>query len=105
MGGRTDSTISINQDENSQLTYRLEQNYPNPFNPSTVILFQISAREFVTLKVYDILGREVATLINTEKPAGNYNVEFNAQNLTSGVYFYRLQAGKFSDIKKLLLLK
>ncbi len=84
MGGRTDSTISIIQDGNPQLTYRLEQNYPNPFNPSTVIRFQISTREFVTLKVYDILGREVATLINTEKPAGNYKVEFNAQNLTSG---------------------
>jgi hypothetical protein len=60
---------------------------------------------FVTLKVYDLLGREVATLINAEKPAGNYNIEFNAHNLTSGVYLYRLQAGKFSDVKKLLLLK
>jgi len=105
MGGRTDSTISIIQNGNPQLTYRLEQNYPNPFNPSTVIRFQISAREFVTLKVYDILGREVATLINAEKSAGNYNVEFDAQNLTSGVYVYRLQAGNFSDVKKLLLLK
>jgi len=105
MGGRTDSTISIIQNGNPQLSYRLEQNYPNPFNPSTVIRFQISTREYVTLKVYDILGREVATLINAEKPAGNYNVEFNAQNLTSGVYVYRLQAGKFSDVKKLLLLK
>jgi len=105
MGGRTDSTFSNVQDGNSQLTYRLEQNYPNPFNPSTVIRFQISAREFVTLKVYDLLGREIVTLINTEKPAGNYNVEFNAQNLTSGVYIYRLRAGRFSDTKKLLLLK
>jgi hypothetical protein len=105
MGGRTDSTFSIIQNGNPQLTYRLEQNYPNPFNPSTVIRFQISTREFVTLKVYDILGREVATLINVEKPAGNYNVEFNAQDLTSGVYVYRLQAGNFSDVKKLLLLK
>jgi len=105
MGGRTDSTISVIQDDNPQLTYRLEQNYPNPFNSSTIIRFQISRREFVTLKVYDILGREVATLINAEKPAGNYKVEFNAQNLTSGVYVYRLQAGIFSDVKKLLLLK
>jgi len=115
MGGRTDSTISIIQDGNPQLTYKLEQNYPNPFNPSTVIRFQISTREFVTLKVYDLLGREVATLINAEKPAGTYEVEFstkggtasggNAQNLASGVYVYRLQAGKFSDVKKLLLLK
>lgn len=110
MGGRTDSTISVVQDGNPQLTYRLEQNYPNPFNPSTVIRFQISTREFVTLKVYDILGREVATLINAEKPAGTYEVEFsakgeNAQNLTSGVYVYRLQAGKFSDVKKFVLLK
>ena len=115
IGGRTDSTISIIQDGNPQLTYRLEQNYPNPFNPSTIIRFQISTPEFVTLKVYDILGREVATLINAEKPAGTYEVEFtakggsasggNAQNLPSGVYVYRLQAGKFSDVKKLLLLK
>lgn len=105
IGGRTDSTISIIQDGNPQLTYRLEQNYPNPFNPSTVIRFQISTREFVTLKVYDILGREVATLINAEIPAGNYEIEFDAQNLTSGVYVYRIQAGKFSDVKKLLLLK
>ena len=105
LGGRTDSTISNIHDENTQLTYKLEQNYPNPFNPSTVIRFQISKREFVTLKVYDILGREVATLINAEKHAGNYNVEFNAYNLASGVYVYRLQAGKFSDVKKLLLLK
>ncbi len=105
MGGRTDSTISSFQDRNPQLTYRLEQNYPNPFNPSTVIQYQISKREFVTLRVYDILGREVATLVNAEKPAGNYNVEFKAQNLTSGVYIYRLQAGDFSSIKKLILLK
>ncbi len=103
--GRTDSIFTSVSDHEVVNNFSLEQNYPNPFNPSTVIRFQISKREFVTLKVYDILGREVATLINDEKPAGNYNVEFNAQNLTSGVYVYRLQAGKFSDVKKLLLLK
>ena len=107
IGGRTDSTISIIQDGNPQLTYKLEQNYPNPFNPSTIIRFQISTPEFVTLKVYDILGREVATLINAEKPAGTYEVEFTAKggSVSSGIYVYRLQAGKFSDVKKLLLLK
>ena len=103
--GRTDSIFTSVSDHEIINNFSLEQNYPNPFNPSTVIRFQISKREFVTLKVYDILGREVATLVNAEKPAGNYNVEFNAQNLTSGVYVYRLQAGKFSDVKKLLLLK
>jgi len=103
--GRTDSIFTSVSDHEVVNNFSLEQNYPNPFNPSTVIRFQISKRDYVTLKVYDILGREVATLINAEKPAGNYNVEFNAQNLTSGVYVYRLQAGKFSDVKKLLLLK
>jgi hypothetical protein len=105
LAGRTDTTFSGINDQSIITEFRLEQNYPNPFNPSTVIRFQISSREFVTLKVYDILGKEVATLINAEKSAGNYNVEFNAQDLTSGVYVYRLEAGKFSDVKKLLLLK
>jgi len=103
--GRTDSIFTSVSDHEVVNNFSLEQNYPNPFNPSTVIRFQISKRDYVTLKVYDILGREVATLINAEKPAGDYNVGFNAQNLTSGVYVYRLQAGKFSDVKKLLLLK
>jgi photosystem II stability/assembly factor-like uncharacterized protein len=85
--------------------YSLTQNYPNPFNPSTIISYQLAARSQVTLKVYDILGREVATLVNEEKSAGNYEVKFNANNLASGTYIYRFTAGNFVQTKKMLLLK
>lgn len=97
---------SINYQGNLAVTdYALEQNYPNPFNPSTTIKFQIPADGFVTLKVYDILGNEVTTLINEEKPAGRYEVNFNASSLASGVYIYKIQAGSFISSKKMLLLK
>lgn len=89
--------------------YSLSQNYPNPFNPSTNIKFSIPNSELVSLKVYNILGKEVAELINGQKPAGNYNIEFNAKSvdggLTSGVYLYRLKAGNFISTKKLILMK
>lgn len=85
--------------------FSLSQNYPNPFNPSTIIQYSIPMNEFVTLKVYDLLGREVQTLVNKEQSAGVYNIEFNASKLTSGVYFYRIEAGSFVSVKKLLLLK
>lgn len=85
--------------------FLLSQNYPNPFNPTTKINYQISVNSFVTLKVYDILGREVARLVDERQNAGNYAVTFNAGSLSSGVYFYRLQAGLYSVTKKLLLLK
>lgn len=87
------------------LFFLLNQNHPNPFNPNTTIKFSIPHSQFVTLKVYDVLGREVATLVNEEKAPGNYEVKFNGSNLPSGVYCYRLQAGSFSQTKKLLLLK
>jgi len=87
------------------LKFNLEQNYPNPFNPTTIINYQIPKRGLVVLKVYDILGREVTTLVNEEKQAGSYEVEFNGSSFSSGVYFYRIEAGSFSDTKKLLLLK
>jgi sugar lactone lactonase YvrE len=86
-------------------SFVLFQNYPNPFNPSTVISYQIASTGKVSLKVYDILGREVATLVNDMKAAGNYTATFNASKLPSGVYFYRLQAGTFTQTKKLVLLK
>ncbi|MFZ1281305.1 MAG: YCF48-related protein, partial [Ignavibacteriaceae bacterium] len=94
----TDTTVTgINIDSwNNKITnFSLSQNYPNPFNPSTSIQYAISSTQFVTLKVYDLLGREVATLVNEEKPAGSYNVEFRMQNLelSSGIYFYQLRAG------------
>jgi hypothetical protein len=83
----------------------LEQNYPNPFNPTTTVKYQIPELSFVTLKVYDVLGNEIATLVKEEKPAGRYKVEFNATGLPSGIYFYRLHAGSFEKTKKMELMK
>ena len=85
--------------------YRLFQNYPNPFNPSTAISYQLSAVSDVKLVVFDLLGREVATLVNEKKEAGKYVVNLNASSLTSGVYFYKLTAGSFSETKKMMLVK
>ncbi len=85
--------------------FHLEQNYPNPFNPTTTIKYQIPEISFVTLKVYDVLGSEIETLINEEKPVGSYEVDFDASNLSSGIYFFRLKAGSFVETKKMVLLK
>lgn len=85
--------------------YSLSQNYPNPFNPITTINFQIPELSFVTLNVYDVLGNEIVTLVNEEKPTGSYEAEFDATNLPSGIYFYKLQAGDFIQTKKMILLK
>jgi hypothetical protein len=85
--------------------YKLIQNYPNPFNPSTKISYSIKEVGFVTLKVYDILGVEIATLVNEQKTAGIYEADFNAANLPSGMYVYKLQSGSFTDVKKMLLTK
>ena len=85
--------------------FSLSQNYPNPFNPSTTINYLIPTKELVVLKVYDILGKEVATLVNEVKQAGNYTVTFNASSLPSGTYFYRLEAGDNLGVKKMILLK
>ncbi len=85
--------------------FSLEQNYPNPFNPSTNLEFGISDLGFVTLKIYDILGNEVATLVNENLSPGSYNVKWNATGYTSGIYFYKLEAGDFSETKRMILLK
>lgn len=85
--------------------YELSQNYPNPFNPSTTINYQIPKAGFVSLKVYDILGREVAMLVNGEKEVGKYTVLFDGSKLASGVYIYELRANEFVSVKKLMLLK
>lgn len=85
--------------------FRLEHNYPNPFNPSTTIRFQVPNSSFVNLKVYDILGREIATLLNEEKATGSYELNWNAANLPSGVYFYKLNAENFVETKKMILIK
>lgn len=102
----TDEIVSVESDESFELnTFSLEQNYPNPFNPSTIIQFSIPNSSFVNLKVYDILGREVANLLNEEKSAGTYQVSFSASDLSSGIYFCKLQAGSFIETKKMSLLK
>jgi len=85
--------------------YSLEQNYPNPFNPSTKISYSLQKPELVSLKVFDVLGREVASLVNQYQSAGSHSVTFNAASLASGMYFYKLEAGSFQSIKKLMLLK
>jgi len=83
----------------------LEQNYPNPFNPNTLIKYQTPELSFVTIKIFDVLGSEVATIVNEEKSIGSYEVEFNATTLPSGIYFYRLQTTNFTQTKKMILLK
>ncbi len=99
--------IKNNSSNNIPLTFKLNQNYPNPFNSSTKIQYTTSSRQNVSLKIYDILGREVATLVNEEKPAGNYTVEFSmgSKQLGSGVYFYQLRSGGFVSTKKMIVLK
>ncbi len=108
-----DNLVSV-EDEiaNIPSEFILHQNYPNPFNPVTTIKYSIPSvisigeRNLnVTLKVYDVLGNEIATLVNEEKPAGNYELNFNASSLSSGVYFYRLQSGSFIQTKKMILMK
>ena len=97
--------IGIGNNEITVNDYKLEQNYPNPFNPATNIKYQIAKTDFVSLKVYDIMGREVATLVNGNMNAGNYETTFDCTNLTSGVYYYKLSSGNFRETKKLLLIK
>jgi hypothetical protein len=92
-------------DNNTVNNFVLKQNYPNPFNPSTTIKYSITSSDFVTLKVYDVLGNEVATLINEEKPAGSYEVNFDATQLSSGIYFYTINASNFVETKKMILMK
>ena len=87
------------------LAYSLEQNYPNPFNPSTTIKYSIKENGFVKLSVFNLLGEEVTTLVNTEQKAGRYEIEFSASKLSSGVYLYQLQAGEYVLVKKMLLIK
>ncbi len=97
--------VSVSQRSNVPASFALHQNYPNPFNPTTHFRFSIANFEFVTLKVYDLLGREIATLVNGKKSPGTYEVLFDGSKLPSGVYFYRLESGRFAETKKLILIK
>jgi hypothetical protein len=98
-------TVTLTVRFNVAREYELAQNYPNPFNPTTTIRYQIPTAETVSLKVYDVLGKEVATLVSGRQEAGNYAVPFNASGLSSGMYFYRLQAGSFVETRKMMLVK
>ena len=101
---KTDNPTGV-EDSHIPTEYKLEQNYPNPFNPETAIIYQLSKLSFITLKVFDILGGEVATLVYEEKPAGRYEVKINANNLTSGIYFYQLRTASKIITRKMVLMK
>ena len=108
-------TTSVKGDVTQITDYQLEQNYPNPFNPATKIKFSIPETQFVTLKVYDMLGNEIATLVNEQKQNGTYEVEFSAKggsasgrdvyNLSSGIYLYKIVSGNYFETKKMILLR
>jgi len=99
-------TTSVEEITNEIPTnYFLSQNYPNPFNPSTSIEYSIPSESFVELKVYDVLGNEIATLVNEQQQAGVYRASFNANNLPSGMYFARITANEFTQVVKMILLK
>ena len=99
------TSVNDKNNENLPVSYELKQNYPNPFNPSTDITFTLAKQENVSLVVYNIIGQEVAKLVSGPMSAGSHVVKFNAVNLTSGVYLYRLKAGNFVSVKKMILLK
>jgi plastocyanin len=97
--------VGVSDEEMLTDQFELEQNYPNPFNPSTRINYSVPSASFINLKVFDILGNEVAILVNEEKPAGEYQLEFDASELTGGVYFYQLTSNSFVETKKMILMK
>uniref|UniRef100_A0A832DIC8 T9SS type A sorting domain-containing protein n=1 Tax=Ignavibacterium album TaxID=591197 RepID=A0A832DIC8_9BACT len=106
-GGSPPSENLVESQSFSQLPFEfsLEQNYPNPFNPSTVIHYSISENQLVNLTVYDLLGNEVAILVNEYKEPGSHSIEFNVTDLSSGIYYYKLSAGDFVNIKKMIFVK
>lgn len=99
------TAVSVDDELTTVSNFELAQNYPNPFNPTTKISYSVADQTMVTLKVYDVLGKEVATLVNDVKAAGQYDVSFNAANLATGMYIYKLQAGDFVSSKKMMLVK
>jgi hypothetical protein len=102
-----DNPSGINSQSEGKIPdeYFLHQNYPNPFNPYTKIKFALPKPETVKIEVYNLVGQKIETLLKKSMPAGNHKVEFNAQNLSSGIYFYKIEAGEFQDVKKMILLR
>jgi len=108
LGIKADTSANITIVNNTTILpteFSLSQNYPNPFNPITTISYAIPVFQNVELKVYDILGKEVATLVNKEQQSGIYEVQFNSKELASGIYFYQIRVGSFVESKKMILLK
>jgi hypothetical protein len=103
--GQFEYSNIIEVDAGAPKQFALEQNYPNPFNPSTTIRYQLPVASEVKLEVYDVLGKKIATLVNERQSAGSYQVVWNASGLSSGTYFYRLQAGTFVETKKMIMVK
>ncbi|MBU0473296.1 MAG: T9SS type A sorting domain-containing protein [Bacteroidetes bacterium] len=100
-----DKMTDVDDNKLSVNSYELSQNYPNPFNPSTVISYSLEKSGMVSLKIYNILGQEVMSLVNATQNAGQYQVKFDASQLSTGLYIYRIQSGNFVDSKKMMLLK
>ena len=98
-------TTDVNDENILPKEYLISQNYPNPFNPSTTISYALPKSEMVTIRIYNILGQMVRTLVNQNESAGTHTVSFKADDLTSGIYFYSIQAGSFNQVKKMMLLK
>ncbi len=99
------NATDIEEETNLINDYALYQNYPNPFNPSTKIQYSISSNQIVQIKIYDVLGKEITTLVNKEQSAGTYEVNFDGKGITSGIYFYSIKAGDFTETKSMILMK
>ncbi|HZW40646.1 MAG TPA: T9SS type A sorting domain-containing protein, partial [Ignavibacteriaceae bacterium] len=101
-----DPALNVDNKYNNQVhSYSLSQNYPNPFNPSTKIKYTLPKQGLVTIKVFDVLGKEITQLVYEEKPSGEYEIEFDGSSLSSGIYFYQIQAGDYFNTKKMVLMK
>ena len=97
--------VPVESESSSPQSFMLYQNYPNPFNPITTIRYEIHEQSVVTLKVFNVLGNEITTLVSKEQPVGSYELEFDAKELNSGIYFYRLQTSTYNKTRKMMLLK
>ncbi len=99
------TVTDVGENPSNPTEFRLYDNYPNPFNPSTTLRYSLPEASFTSIKIYDALGNEVSSLVNETKSAGTYEVEFNAAGLSSGIYYYTIQAGSFNQTKKMILIK